>query len=598
MSSSRTRLLAGVLAAGTGLTVWWATRAPRGTDEPAVPSLERAAGEWAELHRCALGPPLDPGETTRQRARRIELAGGGRGLGGWPGRCDPHARALHDALAEQPSLEVLRSELEARLGCATGCAVTDPGAQLAGLVEQANALLPPAVATGAPPPMLAERLLTRDALPPLGDPTARVEDRLAGDDGSVRVLFSGPSGSWSACEIQPATGPEVTCSRLSVEPGARASLVSASEAVVRMQQGERIRHIDAQSGHDVEVTGGRREGFALGRAPEGQPVVGRLEAGRVSTRARPAADGLTAGPWLVADQVAWVARDGAWTSQALQRNGDLLGPVQRAAVVATTEEPRWCRHGATALGVFGTQAAVLLHDGRWHPFALASPGAAPAPPAAPPATPPATTATSARAEAAREAAQTGMAALLAAASSTPPSPWGEPGPAPSSARPSPLFPAPRAAADRPRSRPILPRRPLTCDDDGGTLWWRETSDAGEVIARLRCTPSGCREDRARLDGLDVKSWWLATGLGEQVLAVWQTSLGDVRLRLAPLDALATAPDRALLDSQHHEGPDTQDLEAFVTAGGVVFLFRDQGPRGFRIGVGGEVEPLVRRDAPP
>ena len=91
--------------------------------------------------------------------------------------------------------------------------------------------------------------------------------------------------------------------------------------------------------------------------------------------------------------------------------------------------------------------------------------------------------------------------------------------------------------------------------------------------------------------MQVKELWLSATLADQLLLVWRTPVGDLRMRLAPLDQLPSAKDRLLMDTAEHGGPATVDLQAFIGHRAVVFLFRGLGLHALRIAADGRVDPL-------
>lgn len=120
---------------------------------------------------------------------------------------------------------------------------------------------------------------------------------------------------------------------------------------------------------------------------------------------------------------------------------------------------------------------------------------------------------------------------------------------------------------------------FTCRGAGATLSWikaleeREIDDelasaaGGEVaeegapvrgrygVYQLRCTREGCDRGRAvvMLTRHHRASRYVAGALGEATVVMWRSPLGDVRMRVAPLDRLPAAPDVPLFDDVEHDG---------------------------------------------
>ncbi|MEZ4440164.1 MAG: hypothetical protein R3B72_13800 [Polyangiaceae bacterium] len=118
---------------------------------------------------------------------------------------------------------------------------------------------------------------------------------------------------------------------------------------------------------------------------------------------------------------------------------------------------------------------------------------------------------------------------------------------------------------------------FTCQEQGATLSWikgLEEIDAPELappiamgpsegtpvrgrygIYRLRCTAEGCDRGRAvvNLSRHHRASRYVAGDLGDRMVVLWRSPLGDVRMRVASLDDMPSAPDVALFDDVEHDG---------------------------------------------
>jgi hypothetical protein len=162
---------------------------------------------------------------------------------------------------------------------------------------------------------------------------------------------------------------------------------------------------------------------------------------------------------------------------------------------------------------------------------------------------------------------------------------------------------------------------FTCDGKTATLSWiigaRERleesawgASASAPLAvtgnyhvhRLRCSPGGCEHGRAALPlrRFSKKSRYVAGDLGRAMAVMWRSPTGDVRMRVAPLEGLAKAPEVPLFDDVEHDGFDW-DLESdpiFGRAGTMVVLVsrqigvtEDSGIYGFRVDAGGVIAPV-------
>jgi len=76
-----------------------------------------------------------------------------------------------------------------------------------------------------------------------------------------------------------------------------------------------------------------------------------------------------------------------------------------------------------------------------------------------------------------------------------------------------------------------------------------------VIKRTRCTRTKCAPDSTELELVrrSSASPFLLGDLGSAVALLWQSALGDIRLRVAPLDKLSTCSVTSLFDDDKHGG---------------------------------------------
>lgn len=116
---------------------------------------------------------------------------------------------------------------------------------------------------------------------------------------------------------------------------------------------------------------------------------------------------------------------------------------------------------------------------------------------------------------------------------------------------------------------------FTCRDETATFSWvvahherPEDGFIGEVVDgvdapvsgryavhRLRCSAAGCEERSVRvaLSRYAKSSRYVAGDVGDAMVLLWRSPLGDVRMRLAALSALPDAPDVVLFDDVEHDG---------------------------------------------
>ncbi len=175
---------------------------------------------------------------------------------------------------------------------------------------------------------------------------------------------------------------------------------------------------------------------------------------------------------------------------------------------------------------------------------------------------------------------------------------------------------------QPVSVRIGPRVGLTCQGETATLSWvgtieeraepslavRELTDQESPpvrgryeIHRLRCAAGHCEHQRAvvMLERHAQSSRFLAGDVGDAAVVFWRSPLGDVRMRIATLDALPSAPSRSLFDDLEHDGFgwDLERATLFGRGGTVLMLVSaplgDEGSAtyGFRVTAAGRVTPV-------
>lgn len=127
---------------------------------------------------------------------------------------------------------------------------------------------------------------------------------------------------------------------------------------------------------------------------------------------------------------------------------------------------------------------------------------------------------------------------------------------------------------------------LHCTKDGVSVAWASRVDNSVEITRLDCTAQACQSSTAKLPGIESKWWWLLSPLGENVIMVWRSGLGDTRMRVAPLASLATTGDKIMFDTSDYGGPTNTDAASLVSSDGALLLFRDELPVAVRIGKDG------------
>jgi hypothetical protein len=111
---------------------------------------------------------------------------------------------------------------------------------------------------------------------------------------------------------------------------------------------------------------------------------------------------------------------------------------------------------------------------------------------------------------------------------------------------------------------------FTCTADSTHLTWfepasetaakrtppgRRTVDGVYRVARLACSGDSCRQEQAdvSLSRHARDSRYFVASLGADVLLLWRSPHGDVRMRLAPIDEVSSAGDVTVVDDSAHGG---------------------------------------------
>jgi hypothetical protein len=133
---------------------------------------------------------------------------------------------------------------------------------------------------------------------------------------------------------------------------------------------------------------------------------------------------------------------------------------------------------------------------------------------------------------------------------------------------------------------------LVCSKAGASVAWvRRAPDAIEV-GRLDCNPDGCTPHTATLSGVQSKWWGGVAPLGDKVMLLWRSTLGETRLRVASLAELGQAPDQLLFDSADFGGPVAGESTQISTEAAALFLFPQERPVALRIGADGSAKLLT------
>jgi len=133
---------------------------------------------------------------------------------------------------------------------------------------------------------------------------------------------------------------------------------------------------------------------------------------------------------------------------------------------------------------------------------------------------------------------------------------------------------------------------LVCTKTGASLAYAQTVPSGIRVGRIDCDPSGCKSNEVELAGVESKWWWAAGPLGDKVLLMWRSTLGETRLRIAPLSALPTTKDMIVFDAPDFGGPNAGELSSLYADDDALLIFRGEKPVALHISADGLVRVVV------
>jgi len=143
---------------------------------------------------------------------------------------------------------------------------------------------------------------------------------------------------------------------------------------------------------------------------------------------------------------------------------------------------------------------------------------------------------------------------------------------------------------------------FTCQGHAGVWTWFDR----KVVSQVRCNADRCEpraSDRMTLAwdvggplyAADLGGRALVLGLGTTPGPVTGKSVASVRMRMAPLSAIATASDVVLFSDAAHDGASVSNVAVFVRDGVALVLLRGDPPlsyRAIRLDALGRFEPIT------
>jgi hypothetical protein len=133
---------------------------------------------------------------------------------------------------------------------------------------------------------------------------------------------------------------------------------------------------------------------------------------------------------------------------------------------------------------------------------------------------------------------------------------------------------------------------LVCTKTGASLSYAQTLADGIQVGRIDCDPNGCKSNEVKLPGIESKWWWAVGPLGDKLLLMWRSSLGETRLRVAPLASLATTKDVIAFDAPDFGGPNAGELSAVYADDDALLIFRGEKPVALHASANGLLRVVV------
>jgi hypothetical protein len=134
---------------------------------------------------------------------------------------------------------------------------------------------------------------------------------------------------------------------------------------------------------------------------------------------------------------------------------------------------------------------------------------------------------------------------------------------------------------------------LVCTKTGVSLAYAQVVDGGIQVGRLDCSASGCKTSDVKIPGVETKWWWAVGPLGDKTLVMWRSSLGETRLRIAPLAALPSAKEIVAFDAPDFGGPNAAEVTPVYSDDAALLIFHDEKPVALSVGAEGSVRVLTQ-----
>jgi hypothetical protein len=514
-----------------------------------------AQKSWNALGTCLAGPAATSPLAARTAAlRAIQLANGATAntKDSWPKRCSGYADDLYAALGTASETALLKTKMHERLGCGDNkgtCAPPTDSSLISVATElweaATNGGLKTELATGVPTPSAAPApLITAASWKSFSDKPLRMVGPLLTPDGRAILLLKASEGRARprGCEFT-AGFSKVSCFDANADvpelPAQTIDLVSDVASVYAAGLTDKgLTSFDLKSGKQSDVRGlGAlklvHDGHAVehGDKDEGYQVE-LIANGKASKPTPLKIDGIVGDPLALGDQVVFVQQaDGGAEFVAKSLSGGKLKDVTAQKGVFSGAL-HGCRQNADlAVAAFGGRAGE--HG----------------------------------AKATGGDDKTALTVTLFHGGT-----WSKP-----------------AEATIPFERGFDSN--LVCTKSGASIAYAQVVDNAVQVGRVDCSSAGCKSSEVKLPGVESKWWWAVGPIGDKTLVIWRSSLGETRMRLAPLDALPSAKDAILFDAPDFGGPNAAELSALYSDDAALLIFHDEKPVALDVNATGGVHVL-------
>jgi hypothetical protein len=506
----------------------------------AMGCTDSGAGKaWSSLNSCALGKAAvgDPAARMKQ-LRRLQLSNPGTDgkSDAWPARCATYANQLYAALESSGKQASLKRSMQSKLGCSeakASCVLNNDTllnltGELAEGAKIAELKLEP-VPGIEEPQATVEPLITSADWHPVNRTGAQLVGPEQTSDGSVHWLLksSGERQRPTGCTFTPSSK-QIECAvaneKVPALPPQSIQLVSDDSAIYAAGLTEEgLTAYNLKSGEAVAAKGMTgnlvRDGVAVERGAGDKGFVTiQLAKGKAGKPIELKSKGTITQPLSLGNQVIWLEPgEGGSNLVTKQLKGGRV--VDGATLSGSFSGPFHVCKSKSVIGV----ASWAGHTGQR--------GAKP--------------------NAGSDGTQVTVTIFVDGA-------WSKP-----------------VEAKIPFKRAI--ESDLVCSAAGVTMAWAEPLEAGISVGQLSCDKSGCKTSDAKLANVDSRWWWSVGPIGDKILVLWRASLGEARMRLAPLGQLEQTKDVVLFDDPDHGGPKAGEVTSVFTADVALLLFKQEPP---------------------